>query len=137
MRKGAIGNLTLFLFMIAAIALLFGKNQPIVSLYNLTGTIEETGSGSTFTSNTDFSKVIATMIVFSSVGGAIAGLIRADIAFGIVAGFTAFLFSVIAGVPIAIFSDPSLPFAVKLIFGMGISIMVLFAIVEFFTGRNT
>ena len=132
--KGNITEPSLFLFIIAVVAYILGINQPL-NIYPLVN-VTNTSSGYSYsTSTSNFALQAGTMMTITAAAVALAYFFSGDRTIIILSAFAGFMLSAFASLPISIFSDPSIPFPVQLILGGSLSIIIIFAVIEFFSGR--
>ena len=133
--KGSMSEPMLFLFIIAAVAYFLGIYHPL-SVYPMINVTSTSAGQSIGIFNTPF--FVAFMLAFGTAGTAavaVSYLTSGDKTLILVAAIATFMITMLADLPLEIFSDVSIPFPVKLVIGGSISIILIYAIIEFVTGR--
>jgi len=75
------------------------------------------------------------MLTLALITGVVAGLFLQDATYGIFAGFVVFMLG-FALVPIGFFTDATIPFFIKLLIGVPMAFMYIFALIGWFRGSE-
>ena len=132
-------NIALFLFILASVAMLIGLSSTPLSYYSKFVAVNETSQQTTIgLSATDFMANIITTFLAAVAGAAVLGfLFNGNAQFTVLSAIVLFILQNLLPIPLAIFTDPNIPFAAQLLLGGSISILIIYALLELFSGRQT